>query len=118
VLNAAACCDLSAMLLAAPAAVEDCTLEACCLWPRSTAATKSAAGSAAPEYAQVIKQIKNVVGVRIRVSGRDEYIEGTRDRSVTISGPKKGVAIAEQLVRGEPCVAAAAAQFYGTCHDP
>jgi KH domain len=47
----------------------------------------------------VINQIKNVVGVRIRVSGRDEYIEGTRDRSVTISGPKEDVAIAERLVR-------------------
>ena len=50
-------------------------------------------------HVQVINQIKNVVGVRIRVSGRDEYIEGTRDRSVTISGPKEGVAIAEKLVR-------------------
>lgn len=52
---------------------------------------------------QVINQIKNVVGVRIRVSGRDEYIEGTRDRSVTISGPKEGVAIAEQLVGAVSC---------------
>jgi KH domain len=66
----------------------------------------------------VINQIKNVVGVRIRVSGRDEYIEGTRDRSVTISGPKKGVAIAEQLVRGGLRAVTAAAQFHGICHDP
>lgn len=49
--------------------------------------------------AQVINQIKNVVGVRIRVSGREDYMEGTRDRSVTISGPREAVAIAEQLVR-------------------
>ena len=64
---------------------------------------------------QVINQIKNVVGVRIRVSGRDEYIEGTRDRSVTISGPKKGVAIAEQLVRGKLCVFVQPRASEGSC---
>lgn len=48
---------------------------------------------------QVINQIKNVVGVRIKVSGRDDYIEGTRDRNVTISGPAEAVKIAEQLIR-------------------
>jgi RNA-binding protein Nova len=58
-----------------------------------------AVGAIIGKGGEVINQIKNVVGVRIRVSGRDEYIEGTRDRNVTISGPKEAVAIAEQLIR-------------------
>ena len=115
--HAAACllrCWLLLLPLAAPAIVGRSASDAWFLWSLDVAA----ADSAAPAYVQVINQIKNVVGVRIRVSGRDEYIEGTRDRSVTISGPKKGVAIAEQLVRGGLRVVAAAAQFHGTCHDP
>ncbi len=61
--------------------------------------------------AQVINQIKNVVGVRIRVSGREDYMEGTRDRSVTISGPREAVAIAEQLVR----ISATSAACFAAC---
>lgn len=45
-----------------------------------------AVGAIIGKGGDVINQIKNVVGVRIRVSGRDEYIEGTKDRSVTITG--------------------------------
>mmetsp|Transcript_11388 Transcript_11388/g.34238 ORF Transcript_11388/g.34238 Transcript_11388/m.34238 type:complete len:380 (+) Transcript_11388:2-1141(+) len=58
-----------------------------------------AVGAIIGKGGDVINQIKNVVGVRIRVSGRDEYIEGTKDRSVTITGPEEAVKIAEQLVR-------------------
>ena len=43
----------------------------------------------------MINQIKNVVGVRIRVSGRDEFVSGTRDRQVTITGPKEACKLAE-----------------------
>lgn len=45
-----------------------------------------AVGAIIGKGGEVISQIKSVVGVRIRISSRDEYIEGTKDRSVTITG--------------------------------
>lgn len=55
---------------------------------------------------EVINQLKTVVGVRIKVSGRTEFVEGTRDRTITISGPVAAVQIAEKLI--EQKIAAAA----------
>jgi KH domain len=47
---------------------------------------------------QVISQLKNVVGVRIRISERDDFVPGTRDRKVTISGAPEAVRIAQLLI--------------------
>lgn len=45
-----------------------------------------AVGAIIGKGGEVINQIKTLVGVRIRVSARDDFIEGTQDRAVTISG--------------------------------
>jgi len=55
---------------------------------------------------EVINQLKSVVGVRIKISGRDEFVEGTTDRTITITGPVAAVQIAEKLI--EQKIAAAA----------
>jgi len=58
-----------------------------------------AVGAIIGKGGEVINQIKALVGVRIRVSARDDFIEGTKDRAVIISGPTEAVGIAEQLIR-------------------
>lgn len=58
---------------------------------------------------EVINQLKAVVGVRIKVSGRNEFVEGTQDRTITISGPVEAVHIAEKLIEQKINAAAAAA---------
>lgn len=45
-----------------------------------------AVGAIIGKGGEVINQIKALVGVRIKVSARDDFIEGTKDRAVTISG--------------------------------
>ena len=57
-----------------------------------------AMGAVIGKGGEVINQLKTLVGVRIRVSGRDEFVEGTRDRTVTINGPADAVQIAEKLI--------------------
>jgi RNA-binding protein Nova len=47
---------------------------------------------------EVINQLKNVVGVNIRISSKDDLIPGTRDRKVTIMGPAECVQIAQVLI--------------------
>jgi len=64
-----------------------------------------AMGAVIGKGGEVINQLKSVVGVRIRVSGREEFVEGTRDRTITISGPVEAVGIAQKLI--EQKVAAA-----------
>ncbi len=58
-----------------------------------------AMGAVIGKGGEVINQLKSVVGVRIRVSGRDEFVEGTRDRTITISGPVNACEIAERLIQ-------------------
>ena len=58
-----------------------------------------AMGAVIGKGGEVINQLKSVVGVRIRVSGRDEFVEGTRDRTITISGPVAACEIAERLIQ-------------------
>ena len=57
-----------------------------------------AVGAVIGKGGEVINQLKTVVGVRIKVSGRNEFVEGTRDRTITISGPVEAVQIAEKLI--------------------
>ena len=45
--------------------------------------------------AQVISQLKSVVGVKIRISDREDFVPGTRNRKVTISGTADAVQIAQ-----------------------
>lgn len=47
---------------------------------------------------EVINQLKSVVGVRIRVSDREDLVPGTQNRKVTISGPTECVQIAQVLI--------------------
>lgn len=47
---------------------------------------------------EVINQLKLVVGVRIRVSDREDLVPGTQNRKVTISGPTECVQIAQILI--------------------
>lgn len=47
---------------------------------------------------EVINQMKSVVGVRIRVSDREDLVPGTQNRKVTISGPTECVQIAQVLI--------------------
>ena len=47
---------------------------------------------------EVINQLKSLVGVRIRISGRDDFFPGTQDRKVTISGTGEAVQIAQALI--------------------
>ena len=46
----------------------------------------------------MINNLKSVVGVRIRVSNREDYFPGTRDRKVTITGAPEAVRIAQGLI--------------------
>ncbi len=50
---------------------------------------------AAARPAQVISQLKSVVGVKIRISDREDFVPGTRNRKVTISGTADAVQIAQ-----------------------
>ena len=47
---------------------------------------------------EVINQLKSLVGVRIRISGRDDFFPGSQDRKVTISGTAEAVQIAQALI--------------------
>lgn len=44
---------------------------------------------------EVISQLKSVIGVKIRISDRDDFVPGTRNRKVTISGAADAVQIAQ-----------------------
>ena len=44
---------------------------------------------------EVISQLKSVIGVKIRISDRDDFVPGTRNRKVTISGAAEAVQIAQ-----------------------
>lgn len=66
-----------------------------------------AMGAVIGKGGEVINQLKTVVGVRIHVSGREEFVEGTRDRTITISGPVAAVQIAEKLIEQKISTAAA-----------
>ena len=46
---------------------------------------------------EVISQLKTVIGVKIRISDRDDFVPGTRNRKVTISGAADAVQIAQVL---------------------
>ena len=48
---------------------------------------------------EVISQLKSVVGVKIRISDREDFIPGTRNRKVTISGAAEAVQIAQLLIQ-------------------
>lgn len=48
---------------------------------------------------EIITQLKSVVGVKIRISDRDDFVPGTRDRKVTISGTPDCVQIARLIVQ-------------------
>ena len=49
----------------------------------------------APGQGDVISQLKSVIGVKIRISDRDDFVPGTRNRKVTISGSADAVQIAQ-----------------------
>ena len=55
---------------------------------------------------EVINQLKSVVGVRIRVSDREDLVPGTQNRKVTISGPTECVQIAQILINQKISAAA------------
>ena len=57
---------------------------------------------------EVINQLKSVVGVRIRVSDREDLVPGTQNRKVTISGPTECVQIAQILINQKISAAAGA----------
>lgn len=57
---------------------------------------------------EVINQLKSVVGVRIRVSDREDLVPGTQNRKVTISGPTECVQIAQILINQKISAAASA----------
>lgn len=48
---------------------------------------------------EVISQLKSVVGVKIRISDREDFVPGTRNRKVTISGAGEAVQIAQLLIQ-------------------
>ena len=53
---------------------------------------------------EVISQLKSVIGVKIRISDRDDFVPGTRNRKVTISGAAEAVQIAQvQLYSASFC---------------
>ncbi len=54
---------------------------------------------------EVISQLKSVIGVKIRISDRDDFVAGTRNRKVTISGPAEAVQIAQVGRAASGCVA-------------
>jgi RNA-binding protein Nova len=56
------------------------------------------AGAVIGRGGDVINQMKTVVGVKIRISERDDFLPGTRNRKITISGPAENVHIAHTLI--------------------
>lgn len=59
----------------------------------------SRVGAIIGEKGEVINQLKSLCNVEIRISNRDDYMQGTRDRKVTISGTAEGVSNAQALIR-------------------
>ena len=51
---------------------------------------------------EVISQLKSVIGVKIRISDRDDFVPGTRNRKVTISGAAEAVQIAQVQLSSAP----------------
>jgi RNA-binding protein Nova len=45
-----------------------------------------------------VSEIQVVSGVRIKVSDRGDFVEGTRNRKVTLTGTQEGVQIAQYLL--------------------
>ena len=50
-------------------------------------------------WVQVIKQIKEMLGVNIRISAKGEFMAGTSDRVCTISGSQESVEIAQRIIK-------------------
>ena len=48
---------------------------------------------------EVINQLKALCDVRIRISDRDDFVPGTRNRKVSISGTAEAVGITQALIR-------------------
>lgn len=48
---------------------------------------------------QVIKQIKEMLGVGIRISPKGEFLPGTTDRVCTITGMPESVEIAQRIIK-------------------
>ncbi len=70
-------------------AVGKCMLRAvCAFWQ---------VGAIIGKGGEVISQLKTVIGVKIRISDRDDFVPGTRNRKVTISGAADAVQIAQVL---------------------
>ncbi|KAK9822677.1 hypothetical protein WJX81_007706 [Elliptochloris bilobata] len=59
---------------------------------------------------EVISQLKSVVGVKIRISDREDFVPGTRNRKVTISGTADAVQIAQVLIHQKVHQTASGAQ--------
>ena len=51
---------------------------------------------------EVISQLKSVIGVKIRISDRDDFVPGTRNRKVTISGAAEAVQSAQVPLSSAP----------------
>jgi len=47
---------------------------------------------------EILAQLQALVGVKVTISGRGEFEPGTRNRTVSISGPPEAVQIAQLLV--------------------
>ena len=56
---------------------------------------ESKVGAIIGKGGEVISQLKSVIGVKIRISDRDDFVPGTRNRKVTISGAAEAVQIAQ-----------------------
>ena len=48
---------------------------------------------------EVISQLKSLCDVQIRISNREDFVQGTRDRKVTISGTAEAVSNTQALIR-------------------
>lgn len=55
-------------------------------------------GAVVGKGGKYISEMQQVSGVRIKISERNDYVPGTRNRKVTISGTLEAVQIAQFLI--------------------
>ncbi|CAI5491801.1 unnamed protein product [Closterium sp. Naga37s-1] len=55
-------------------------------------------GAVVGKQGRSINEIQQNTGVRMVISGRNDFVEGTRDRKVTITGSSEGVVAAQHMI--------------------
>ncbi|GJP36599.1 hypothetical protein CLOM_g21088 [Closterium sp. NIES-68] len=75
-------------------------------------------GAVVGKAGRSINEIQQTTGVRMVISDRNDYVEGTRDRKVTITGSSEGVVAAQHMIaqKVQQSIAAGSGDRHGGGH--